>query len=360
MSKAVLVLEDGKVFKGESFGYPEECIGEVVFNTGITGYQEILTDPSYMGQIVVMTYPLIGNYGINDEDEESKGIKVKGLAVREYSEVPGNWKYSDTLNSYLVKNKIPGICGLDTRALTKYLRSKGSMKGIISNRCENIDLLVEKAKAMNYDSCCSSLEAGTKEPYHIPGNGCRVTVLDFGVKENVIRHLSALGCDVVVMPATSSFEEIMETCCDGVLLSNGPGNPQSLSSVVPVIRELIFQKPVFGICLGHQLLGIAMGGDTYKLPYGHRGSNHPVKDLRTNRVYITSQNHGFALKPESLSKNEIEITHININDNTIEGIAHKNLPVFSVQYHPEASPGPMDSQYLFDLFLKSMHGRLIA
>ena len=226
MSKAVLVLEDGKVFKGESFGYPEECIGEVVFNTGITGYQEILTDPSYMGQIVVMTYPLIGNYGINDEDEESKGIKVKGLAVREYSEVPGNWKYSDTLNSYLVKNKIPGICGLDTRALTKYLRSKGSMKGIISNRCENIDLLVEKAKAMNYDSCCSSLEAGTKEPYHIPGNGCRVTVLDFGVKENVIRHLSALVVMWWLCPPLAALKKSWKPAATGFCFLMAPEIPK--------------------------------------------------------------------------------------------------------------------------------------
>lgn len=360
MDKAVLVLEDGKVFYGEFFGSSVEGIGEVVFNTGMTGYQEILTDPSYTGQIVVMTYPLIGNYGINEEDIESKGIKVKGLAVREYSKVPGNWKYTDTLGSYMAKNNIPGICGLDTRALTRHLRSRGSMKGIISGQCKDMDMLIERAKAMNYDCDCSPLGAGTKEPYRIPGRGCRVAVLDFGVKENIIRSLMEKGCDIIVMPGSSTFEEIMDTRCDGVLISNGPGDPKSLSSVIPVVKKLTLHKPVFGICLGHQLLGLALGGDTYKLLFGHRGSNHPVKDLRTNRVYITSQNHGFALKAESLENKEVEITHININDNTVEGIAHKYLPVFSVQYHPEACPGPKDSQYLFDRFAKNIQKRLIA
>lgn len=360
MEKAVLVLEDGKVFHGEFFGSPVESVGEVVFNTGMTGYQEILTDPSYTGQIVVMTYPLIGNYGINDEDVESKGIRVKGLAVREYSDMPGNWKYTDTIDSYLGKNGIPGIYGLDTRALTRHLRSKGSMKGIISGKWEDIDSLVEKAKAMNYDCDCSPLGAGTKEPYHIPGSGYKVAVLDFGVKENILRYLSEMDCDIIVLPGASTFEEVMASGCDGVLISNGPGDPKSLDSVIPVIKKIVLHKPVFGICLGHQLLGLALGGDTYKLPFGHRGSNHPVKDLRTNRVYITSQNHGFALKAESLGKKEIEITHMNINDNTVEGIAHKYLPVFSVQYHPEASPGPKDSKYLFEQFIKNIEKPMIA
>lgn len=354
MEKAVLVLEDGKYFYGKSFGSGFEGTGEVVFNTGMTGYQEILTDPSYTGQIVVMTYPLIGNYGINEDDVESCKVRVKGLVVKEYSPISGSWKHTDTLDSYLKKNDIPGICGLDTRALTKYIRNKGAMMGVISNQIDQLDMLVKKAKATSYEEIAAPFEAGTAKPYHIPGKGYKVAVLDFGIKENILRYLSNMGCDVYVLPGMSSLQDIMSTGCDGVLLSNGPGNPENFSAILPTVQTLMQTKPVFGICLGHQILGLALGGHTYKLLFGHRGANHPVKDLRNNRVYITSQNHGYAIDSNSLGKAEVDVTHININDQTIEGIKHKYLPVFSVQYHPEAAPGPQDSRYLFEQFLQSM------
>ena len=354
MENAVLVLEDGKVFHGQSFGSNKESLGEVVFNTGMTGYQELLTDPSYTGQIVVMTYPIIGNYGINEEDVESSSIKVKGLIVKEYCEVSGNWKHTESLGNYLTRNDIPAICGIDTRSLTRYIRSKGTLKGIISNNTEDIQSLVDKAKLMKYDEECSIADVGTKTAYHIDGTGYKVAVLDFGLKENIIRYLTEWNFDITVLPAKSTLEEILKTGCEGVLLSNGPGDPKTLPSVVEVVKELVKIMPVFGICLGHQILGLALGADTYKLRFGHRGVNHPVKDLVTNKVYITSQNHGFAIDADSIKGLDLEVTHINLNDQTVEGIRHTKLPVFSVQYHPEAAPGPRESRYLFEQFFNNI------
>lgn len=354
MNNVKLVLEDGKVFYGKSFGSGDEAVGEVVFNTGMTGYQEILTDPSYSGQIVAMTYPLIGNYGVNGEDVESGGIRVKGFIVKEYCDLAGNWKQTDNLGNYLKSNRIPGIYGVDTRALTRYLRNKGTMKGVIASAEENDGVMAAKARNMDCDAECSSMHAGTQKAYFIPGTGYRVTVLDFGMKKNILRYLTGMNCAVTVLPGNSSAADIFNTQCDGVLLSNGPGDPEILTEQVEAVRQLLGKKPIFGICLGHQVLGLALKGKTYKLTFGHRGVNHPVKDLRSGRVYITSQNHGYAIDKDSLNSSEVEITHINLNDQTIEGIQHKYLPVFSVQYHPEAAPGPQESKYLFDQFLENI------
>ncbi len=347
--KSVLVLEDGTHFAGRAFGKAGEAIGEVVFNTCMTGYQEITTDPSYNGQIVTMTYPLIGNYGINTFDNESYQTHLQGFIVKELCDAPSNWRNSENPNDYFEKNNIVGIMDIDTRALTKHIRSFGSMWGIISTESGNIDILRNKLiKGMKVKRNLV-MEVTTKTPIHKPGNGKKVVVLDFGVKYNIIRSLEKRDVDVYILPAFSSVEEILSYNPDGILLSNGPGDPMDLPSIIENVKKLIGKKPIMGICLGHQLLGLALGGTTYKLKFGHHGGNHPVKDLTCGRCYITSQNHNYALKKDF--NNEIEITHINVNDDTVEGFRHKNLPLISIQYHPEAAPGPQDSEYIFNDFV---------
>ena len=350
--KSVLVLEDGTYFPGLGFGAKGETVGEVVFNTCMTGYQEITTDPSYNGQIVTMTYPLIGNYGFNTEDNESSKTHVQGFIVKELCEYPNNWRCTVGTDEYFKKNNIIGLKGIDTRALTQHIRSFGSMFGIISTECGNVDVLLEKLKEKMQEPRNLVMEVTSKEPIHIKGEGKRVVLLDLGMKHTIIRYLEKYKCDIYIMPASSTFEDIMACEPDGILVSNGPGDPADLVEQKAVLQKLIGKKPLFGICLGHQLLGLALGGTTYKLKYGHHGANHPVKDFTTGRCYITSQNHNYALKENSTE--DIEVVQINVNDNTVEGFRHKTLPVFGVQYHPEAAAGPRDSSYIFDDFMKMM------
>ena len=370
--KALLALEDGTVFEGSSFGFPGEKTGELVFNTSMTGYQEILTDPSYKGQIVVMTYPLIGNYGVNEEDIESQEPKVEGFIVKENSTLFSNWRGDKRLSDYLIQHRMMGVEGMDTRALTKHIRSVGAMKAILSTEDLDRDRLVEKAKSspgligrdLVKEVTCDKPYEWNKinDPQflnlHLPSSAShsqlRVVVLDYGVKYNILRSLRDRGLQVVILPASSSAESILSYQPDGILLSNGPGDPEGVPYAIETVRQLIGKKPIFGICLGHQLLGLAFGGKTFKLKFGHRGANQPVKDLKTGRVMITSQNHGFCVDPNSLNPDEVELTQINLNDHTLEGMRHKRLPIFSVQYHPEASPGPHDTQNLFDEFTKMM------
>ncbi|MDK2820710.1 MAG: carbamoyl-phosphate synthase small subunit [Clostridia bacterium] len=351
--RAYLVLADGKVFVGEAFGYNGRCHGEVVFNTSMTGYQEILTDPSYCGQIVMLTYPLIGNYGVNDEDLESERPQVAGFIVHEACSLPSNWRAKKKIDNYLKENKIPAIQGLDTRALTRHLRRQGTMRGIIASgenvNLEELKILATKEPPLSGEKLVPYVT--NSKPFVIEGGKRRVILYNFGVKENIIRWLRREDCTVTVMPPKSTAAEILAQNPQGLVISNGPGDPKDVMYGVKTIKELIGQLPMMGICLGHQLLGLAMGGDTYKLPFGHRGGNHPVKDLSTGRVYITSQNHGYAVKKESLPK-EVVVSHVNLNDGTVEGLRHRLLPIFSVQYHPEASPGPTDSEYLFHEFIQ--------
>jgi len=353
-----LALEDGTVFYGNTFAGEGEVSGEVVFNTSMTGYQEVLTDPSYKEQIVTMTYPLIGNYGINDRDVESRRIQVEAFVVREYEPIPSNWRSQQTLAGYLNEEGIIGIEGVDTRALTRHIRLAGAMKGVIST--SNLDPISLGNKARASPGLVGrDLVKGVTchKPYpwsQEKGWRFRVVVLDCGMKFNIARSLARRGCDVAIVPAHTTAEEIRDMNPDGIVLSNGPGDPEPVTYAVETIKRLIPDYPIFGICLGHQLLGLAFGGKTYKLKFGHRGANHPVKNLLTGKVEITSQNHGFCVDIESIKDPEIEITHINLNDETLEGMTHRTLPVFSVQYHPEASPGPHDSSYLFDQFISVM------
>lgn len=353
--KARLILEDGTIFEGNHFGAIGENLGEVVFNTGMTGYQEVLTDPSYYGQIVTMTYPLIGNYGINSEDFESAKPHVRGFIVRELCSDYSNWRAKDGLNDYLKKHNIIGLEGIDTRALTRILREKGTMKGLITTE----QTLGEYSRIIGEFELKRPVEkVAVKEPVHYKGNGFKVALLDFGAKQNIVRSLNRKGCDVTVFPSWTAFDEIMAFNPDGIMLSNGPGDPKDETKAIENIKQLINSgKPIFGICLGHQLMALASGADTQKLKYGHRGCNHPVKDLNKDKTFITSQNHGYAVIENSVNKNMIFISHINMNDGTVEGLRYKELPVFSVQFHPEASPGPQDTEYLFDEFIELMKNK---
>lgn len=354
--KGILALEDGTIFEGSVFGASGESFGEVVFNTSMTGYQEILTDPSYRGQIVTMTYPLIGNYGINEEDSESGKPHLSGFIVRENSRVVSNFRASTTLDEFLKKHNIIGIEGIDTRKLTLHIRSIGAMKGIISTDDLNHQSLVKKAKeSKSLVGVDLVQEVTCKKAYQWNKEGkYKVVLLDCGAKYNIMRDLAERDCQVTVVPAKTSAEKILELKPDGVMLSNGPGDPAAVTYVIETVKGLIGKVPLFGICLGHQMLGLALGGKTFKLKFGHRGANHPVMDLRTRKVEITTQNHGFCVDIDSLDQKIVELTHTNLNDKTSEGLRLKKHPVFSVQYHPEASAGPHDSKYLFDEFIKDM------
>ncbi|WP_205739178.1 glutamine-hydrolyzing carbamoyl-phosphate synthase small subunit [Halocella sp. SP3-1] len=353
MIKGRLVLEDGSIFEGEIFGYGEETGGEIVFNTSMTGYQEILTDPSYKGEIVIMTYPLIGNYGINTDDFESAAPHVNGLIVKEVCPEPENWRLDSNLIDYLEQNKVTGICGIDTRALTRKLRSEGTMRGIITKKDDDGTALINKAKAVPALSGRDLVSTvSSKEVYQLgKDNKYRVVLIDCGAKKNIITSLVKRGCQVTVVPVRTTADEILGLNPHGIMLSNGPGDPQDVPYLVDTVKKLLGEKAIFGICLGHQILGLACGAETFKLKFGHRGANHPVKDLASNRVYITSQNHGFAIDNNSVKRLDIDITHLNVNDGTVEGLSHKKYKAFSVQYHPEACPGPEDSNYLFDKFI---------
>ncbi|MGI8788249.1 MAG: glutamine-hydrolyzing carbamoyl-phosphate synthase small subunit [Pyrinomonadaceae bacterium] len=359
--KAILVLEDGRAFRGASFGASGESFGEMVFNTSMSGYQEILTDPSYAGQIVCMTYPLIGNYGVNDADVESRKLWVEGFVVREASRVASNWRSTETLDSYLKKNKIVGIERIDTRALVRHIRSKGAMRAAISSVDTNEKSLLEKVLSspeMKNRELAGAVTTGESFEYESKGDAkFHVVCFDFGVKTNSLREFADLNCRLTVVPAETSAEAVLKLKPDGIFLSNGPGDPSAMKTVIEEIKKLAESKvPMFGICLGHQILAQTFGGETYKLLFGHRGGNQPIKDLQTGKVEIAAHNHGFAVDAKSLPA-EVEITHVNLNDETVAGIRHKTLPIFSVQYHPEAAPGPHDAQYHFKKFIAIMEGR---
>lgn len=374
--KALLALEDGRTFPCRSFTGPGETGGEVVFNTGMTGYQEVLTDPSYRGQMVTMTYPLIGNYGTNPEDVESGGIQVAAFIVREYQDFPSNYRSTESLAAYLKKDGILGVEELDTRALTRHIRTVGAMRAFISTKDLDPESLIQRANAIprmagqDLASVVSTetpyywidgkpvpIEAGApldKSIWQHAEDKYSVVAFDYGIKYNILRCLEQSDCEVVVLPAATSANVVKAVCPNGIFLSNGPGDPEPVKYAVDTLRQLMGYRPIFGICLGIQLLGIALGGKTFKLKFGHRGANQPVKNIQTGRIEITSQNHGFAVDIDSLDPGAVETTHINLNDNTLEGFRHRKLPLFAVQYHPEASPGPHDARYLFDNFSKLM------
>ena len=355
-NSAILLLADGRIFEGKSFGYQGETTGEVCFNTGMTGYQEILTDPSYCKQIVTMTSPHIGNYGINEEDIESENIQVAGFVIKEETMTPSNWRSTQSLGEYLKKNKIVGIKEIDTRSLTRHIRDKGAMNGIISSKDLDIHSLEKKLKKFpDMNGLDLAKDVTTQKKYKWPGKGqYRVAVIDFGIKKNILRLLSDAGCELTVFPASIKAEDILSFEPDGVFLSNGPGDPLAVTYGIETVKKLLGKVPLFGICLGHQILALALGASTFKLKFGHRGINHPVRNNEKNTVEITSQNHGFAVDLDSLPPNVIS-THINLNDNTSGGIRCTDIPAFSVQYHPESSPGPHDSRYLFNQFIEMMN-----
>jgi carbamoyl-phosphate synthase small subunit len=369
-SKAILLLEDGTVFRGYAFAGRGRALGEVVFNTSMTGYQEVLTDPSYKGQIVAMTYPLTGTYGINSEDMESAAIQVEAFVVKEYQDFPSNWRSTKTLADFLNEHNKIGIEGIDTRALTRHIRVVGAMRGIIATDGDEVSELMEEVQGfpglngvdlVQYVTCQAPFRwEGGPQPSSMPLTwstdhpGFRVAALDCGIKYNILRLLERSGCQVMVFPAHTPADQILATDPDGVFLSNGPGDPAALHQVIDTVRGLLGKRPVFGICLGHQVMGLALGGKTFKLKFGHRGANQPVKDLTTDKVEITSQNHGYCVDIDSLSHVPVRITHLNLNDSTLEGMEHLEIPAFSVQYHPEASPGPHDASYLFERFIQLM------
>ncbi len=348
-----IYLEDGTLYKGKGFGKAGTSIGELVFNTSMTGYQEILTDPSYAGQIINMTYPLIGNYGTNKFENESTKIYAKGFIVKNIAKNPCNYMSEKQLSEMLKAMEIVCVSDVDTRSITKKIRNSGALKCVISNEDLSIDRLKEYMN--NYEVEEDSMKmVSTKNIIHIESKGPKVAVLDFGVKSNIINNLKSRECDVTIFPYNTTYEEIMSIKPSGVLLSNGPGNPKAVSKAVETVKKLMDKIPMFGICLGHQILALALGGDTYKMKYGHRGANHGVYDIEKDKAYITSQNHGYGVDPDSIKNKEVIVTHINLNDKTIEGMKHKSLPVFSVQFHPEGAPGPGDSAYLFDKFVQSL------
>jgi len=368
--KAILLLEDGAVFRGYAFAGHGRALGEVVFNTSMTGYQEVLTDPSYKGQIVAMTYPLTGTYGINGEDLESAAIQVEAFIVKEYQDFASNWRSTKTLADFLNEHKKIGIEGIDTRALTRHIRVVGAMRGIIATDTDDIPTLMQEVQGfpglngidlVQYVTCQETCrwQRGL-QPATMPlawssdHPGFRVAALDCGIKYNILRMLERAGCQTMVFPAHTPADQILATDPDGVFLSNGPGDPAALHQIIETVRGLLGRRPVFGICLGHQVMGLALGGKTFKLKFGHRGANQPVKDLTTDKVEITSQNHGYCVDIDSLAHVPVRLTHLNLNDNTLEGMEHLEIPAFSVQYHPEASPGPHDASYLFERFIELM------
>jgi carbamoyl-phosphate synthase small subunit len=373
LKKATLLLEDGRVFHGQGHGFEGEAIGEIVFNTSMSGYQEILTDPSYAGQIVTMTYPLIGNTGVNREDVESRRPFLEAFVVRRMSPHPSNWRISDSLETYLENNRIPAISGIDTRSLVRHIREKGAMRAVVSLVDHDLDSLRKKigdspemvgrdlAKVVTTDKAYDAkgedldfVEFSNLTPVRTETTTYRVVAYDFGIKTNILRDLTHLGAEVRVVPASTSSDDVLALNPDGIFLSNGPGDPEAVDYAVQNVRNLLGKKPMFGICLGHQIMGLALGGRTFKLKFGHHGGNQPVINVDSGRVEITSQNHGFAVDDESLDDSQVRVTHLNLNDNTVEGLEHRNLPAFSVQYHPEASPGPHDSYYLFHKFIDLM------
>lgn len=356
---ALLVLKDGSVYHGYAFGAQVDAFGEVVFCTSMIGYQEMLTDPSYAGQILVPTYPLIGNYGINEQDIESARIQVRGFVVREQCLQPSHYMSQETIQQYLERNGTPGIYGIDTRAITRRLRASGVMMGIITSNKTAQQALEVLHKMPDYGSIDFVKQVTTRSPYQWQAEDSEsryhIVVLDCGLKYNILRILNRLGCNVTTVPCTTSASEILSLNPDGILLSPGPGDPALLDYIVATIKQLIGKKPIMGICLGNQLIARSFGASTFKLKFGHRGGNHPVRELATNRIYITAQNHGYAVAPDSL-KGDLEVTHINLNDGTVEGLKHKELPIFAIQYHSEASPGPLDNTYLFDKFIEMVKG----
>ena len=378
--QAILALEDGRIFRGQGHGHPGECQGEVVFNTSLTGYQEIATDPSYAGQIVVLTNPQIGNYGTNRADNEASRPYIEGLIVREFSTISSNWRSEQVTDEYMERYSVPVLAEIDTRALVRHLRNQGVMRGVISKDVSDPEALIQKAKRIRkMDGTDLARVVSTKASYEFDASDPRsqtgdallaegfiqkgkarersilhVVAYDFGIKQNILRMLAREGCRVTVVPAETTADDVLALKPDGVFLSNGPGDPEPVDYAVRSIRQMLGRVPVFGICLGHQLCGLALGGRTYKLKFGHHGGNHPVRNNATGKVEITAHNHNFAVDPDSINANEVELTHVDLNDQTLEGLRHKTLPLFSVQYHPEAAPGPHDSHYLFRDFRQMM------
>ncbi len=376
--QAILALEDGRIFRGHGYGAPGECQGEIVFNTSLTGYQEIATDPSYAGQIVVLTNPQIGNYGTNQADNEAARPYIEGLIVREFSAVSSNWRSEQVTDEYMERYAVPVLAEIDTRALVRHLRTNGVMRGVISTTETDPDALVARARAIrkmdgtdlarvvstrtsySFDESDARYQDGDPllppalEPTSPPTPPLHVVAYDFGIKQNILRMLARENCRVTVVPAETGAEDVLALKPDGVFLSNGPGDPEPVDYAVRAIRNMMGRVPVFGICLGHQLCGLALGGKTYKLKFGHHRGNHPVRNNSTGKVEITAHNHNFAVDPDSINANEVELTHVDLNDNTLEGLRHKTLPLFSVQYHPDAAPGPHDSHYLFRDFRSMM------